>query len=99
MMKIEKSDAWRRHQLALAERMQRDLARYTHPVIRAVGLCGVAYLASWVALMLLGNGGGSMPAATVAAFSATVVVLGAPAFALAVGVERNLRGLLEGRGC
>ena len=42
MMEIEKSDAWQRHQLATVERMQRDLARWTHPVIRAVGLCGVA---------------------------------------------------------
>lgn len=99
MMELKKSDAWQRHQLAAAERMQRDLARYTHPVIRAVGLCGVAYLASWVALMLTGTGGGSMPAAMVAAVSATGVVLGAPAFALAVGVERHLRGLLDGRGC
>lgn len=99
MMKIEKSDAWRRHQLASAERMQRDLARCTHPVIRAVGLCGVAYLVSWVALMLLGTGDEWMPAAMVAAVSATGVVLGAPAFALAVGVERHLRGLLDGCGC
>lgn len=99
MIELEKSDAWQRHQLAAVERMQRDLARYTHPVIRAVGLCGVAYLASWAALMLLGTGGESMPAAMVAAFSAVVVVLGAPAFALAVGVERHLRGRLEGRGC
>ena len=30
MMELEKSDAWRRHQLAAVERMQRDLARYTH---------------------------------------------------------------------
>lgn len=99
MMKIEKSDAWRRHQSALAERMQRDLARYTHPVIRALGLCGVAYLASCAVVMVLGAGAVSTPVAMVAAFSAVVLVLGAPAFALAVGVERHLRGLLEGRGC
>jgi ethanolamine ammonia-lyase large subunit len=65
MMEIEKSDAWQRHQLAAVERMQRDLARYTQPVIRVVGLCGVAYL-----------------------------VLGAPVFVLAVGVEQYFRGRL-----
>lgn len=89
-MEIEKSDAWQRHQLAAVERTQRDLARYTHPVIRAVGLCGVAYLASWAVVMVLGAAAGAMM--VVAAMSAGMLVLGAPAFALAVGVERYLRG-------
>jgi len=93
MMEIEKSDAWKRHQLAAVERMQRDLARYSHPVIRAVGLCGVAYLASWVVVIVLGAEAMAMMA--VVAVSAAVLVLGAPAFALAVGVERYLRGRLE----
>jgi hypothetical protein len=92
-MEIEKSDAWQRHQLATVERMQRDLARLTHPVIRAVGLCGVAYLASWVVVIVLGAEAMAMLA--VAAVSAAMLVLGAPAFALAVGVERYLRGRLE----
>ncbi len=92
-MEIEKSDAWQRHQLATVERMQRDLARLTHPVIRAVGLCGVAYLASWAVVMVLGADAGAM--VVVAAMSAAVLVLVAPAFALAVGVERYLRGRLE----
>lgn len=92
-MEIEKSDAWQRHQLATVERMQRDLARLTHPVIRAVGLCGVAYLASWVAVMVLGIAAGAM--VVVAAMSAAVLVLGAPVFVLAVGVERYFRGRLE----
>ena len=92
-MEIEKSDAWKRHQLAAVERMQRDLARYSHPVIRAVGLCGVAYLASWVVVIVLGAEAMAMMA--VVAVSAAVLVLGAPAFALAVGVERYLRGRLE----
>ncbi|MFD1913357.1 hypothetical protein [Halodurantibacterium flavum] len=92
-MEIEKSDAWQRHQLATLERMQRDLARYTHPVIRVVGLCGVAYLASWAVVMVLGAAAGAM--AVVAAVSAAVLVLGAPAFALAVGMERYFRGRVE----
>ncbi|WP_377400776.1 hypothetical protein [Plastorhodobacter daqingensis] len=92
-MKIEKSDVWQRHQLAAVESMQRDLARYTHPVIRAVGLCGVAYLASWAVVLVLGSGAGAM--VVVAAVSAAVLVLGAPAFALAVWVERYLRRRLE----
>ncbi len=95
MMKIEKSDVWQRHQLATLERMQRDLARWTHPVIRAVGLCGVAYLASWAVVMVLGAGAGAM--VVVAAVSAAVLMLGAPAFVLAVGVERYARGRLEGQ--
>ena len=95
MMEIEKSDAWQRHQLATVERMQRDLARYTHPVIRVVGLCGVAYLASWAAVMVLGVGAGTMVA--VAAMSAAGLVLGAPAFAFAVGVERYFRGRFADR--
>ena len=90
MMEIERSDASQRHQMATVERMQRDLAHLTHPVIRAVGLCGVAYLASWAVVMVLGAAAGAM--AVVAALSATVVVLGAPAFALAVGVEQYFRG-------
>lgn len=89
-MKIEKSEAWLRHQLATMERMQRDLARLTHPVIRVVGLCGVAYLASWAVVMVFGAAAGAM--VIVAAVSAGVVVLGAPAFALAVGVEQYFRG-------
>ena len=93
MMEIEKSVAWQRHQLATVERMQRDLARYTHPVIRAVGLCGVGYLASWAVVIVLGAGAGAM--VVVAAVSAGALALGAPAFALAVGVERYLRGRLE----
>ena len=93
MMEIETRDSWQRHQLATAERMQRDLARLTHPVIRAVGLCGVAYLASWVVMMVLGAAAGAM--VVVAAVSAAVLVLCAPAFALAFGVERYLRGRLE----
>ncbi|GGC12895.1 hypothetical protein GCM10011363_32000 [Marivita lacus] len=92
MMKIEKSDAWKRQELATMERMQRDMARYTHPVIRVVGLCGVAYLASWAVVMVLGAAAGAMVA--VAAMSASVLVLVAPAFVLAVGVERYLRGRL-----
>jgi hypothetical protein len=98
-MELEKSDAWRRHQRATVERMHKDLARYTHPVIRGVGLFGVAYLASWAAIIVLGAGAVSMPVAMVAALSGAVVVLGAPAFALAVGVERYVRGRLEGHGC
>ncbi len=93
MMEIEKSDAWQRHQMATVERMQRDLARYTHPVIRAMGLCGVAYLASWAVVMAFGAAAGAM--VVVAAVSAAVLVVVAPAFALAVGVERYLRGRLE----
>mgnify|MGYP005748656019 CR=1 FL=1 len=93
MMEIETSVAWQRHQLATVERIQRDLARYTHPVIRGVGLCGVAYLASWAVVMVLGAGAGAT--VVVAAVSAAALVLGAPAFALALGVERYLRGRLE----
>ena len=98
MRELEKSDAWRRHQLAAVERMQRDLARYTHLVIRAVGLCGVAYLASWAVVMAIGSEAVSMLMAWVAALAAAGVVLGSPAFALAVGVERYLRGRLDVRG-
>jgi len=94
-MEIEKSDAWKRHQLATVERMQRDLARYIHPVIRVVGLCGVAYLASWAVVMVLGAAAGAM--VVVAALSAAVLVFGAPAFALAVGVEGYIRGRSEGQ--
>ena len=88
-MEIEKSDAWKRHQLAAVERMQRDVARYTHPVIRAVGLCGVAYLASWAVVIVLGASAGAT--VVVAAVSAAALVLGAPAFVLAVAVERYFR--------
>jgi hypothetical protein len=91
-MKIEKSSSWKRHHMAVVERMQRDLARLTHPVIRVVGLCGVAYLASWAVVMVLGAAAGSM--VVVAAVSAAALVLGAPAFALAVAVERYFRGRL-----
>lgn len=92
-MEIGKSDAWQRHQLATVERMQRDLARYSHPVIRAVGLCGVAYLASWAVVMVLGAAAEAM--VIVAAVFAGALVLVAPGFALAVAVERYVRGRLE----
>ncbi|MGP9791833.1 hypothetical protein [Roseinatronobacter sp. NSM] len=73
--------------------MQRDLACLADPVIRAVGLCGVAYLASWAVVIVLGADAGAM--VVVAAVSAAVLVLGAPAFVLAVGVERYFRGRVE----
>ncbi|TDQ56374.1 hypothetical protein [Phaeovulum veldkampii] len=92
-MGFEKSVAWQRHQLATMERMHRDLARYTHPVIRVVGLCGAVYLASWALVMVLGAGAWAM--VVVAAVSAAALVLGAPAFVLAIGVERYARGRLE----
>ena len=95
MVEIGTSVAWQRHQLATVERIQRDLARYTHPVIRAVGLCGVAYLASWVVVMVLGVAAGAI--VVVSAVSAAVVLLGAPAFVLAVKVERYFRERLDGR--
>jgi hypothetical protein len=93
MMEIEKSGEWQRHQLATMERMQRDLARLTHPVIRGTGLCGVAYLASWAAVMVLGADV-STTLVFLATLFAVVMVLGAPAFALAVVVERYMRGRL-----
>lgn len=93
MIEIEKSDVWQRHQLATVERMQRDLARFTHPVMRFVALCGVAYLASWAVVMVWGVGTGAM--VLVVTLAAVVLVLGALAFALAVGVERFFRGRLE----
>lgn len=96
-MEIEKSDAWQRHQLATVERTQRDLARLTHPVIRVVGLCGVAYLASWAVVMVLGANAGAM--VVVAVMSAAVLVIGAPAFALAMGVERYVRGRSRSINC
>lgn len=95
-MEHKKSEMWRRHQMAVVERMQKDLARYTHLVIRAMGLYAVVYLASWVAILMPGPDGVSTPVALVAGLSAMVVALGAPAFALAVGVERYLRGRLNG---
>ena len=73
--------------------MQRDLARLTHPVIRAVGLCGVAYLVSWAVVMVPGAAAEAM--VVVAAVSAAMLVLVAPAFVLAVGVEQYFRGRLE----
>jgi hypothetical protein len=97
MIKIEKSDTWQQHQLAAVERMQRDLARFTHPVIRGVGMCGVAYLTSWLVVMVLGAGGVSMAVVVVAGLSAAVVALGAPAFALTLAVEQYLRERLHGR--
>jgi hypothetical protein len=87
MMEIEKRDAWQRHQLATVERVQKDLSRYTHPVISAMGLCGVAYMVSWAAVLVLGTGVVSMPAAVIAALTGSVVVLGAPALSLAVGAS------------
>ncbi|WP_226783288.1 hypothetical protein [Oceaniglobus trochenteri] len=95
-MEIEKSDVWQRHQLATVERMQRDLACLTHPVIRAVGLCGVAFLASWAVVMVLGANAELGPMTTVVALSAAVVVLGTPAFALAVAIERYMQRRSEG---
>ncbi|MET4130149.1 hypothetical protein [Roseovarius sp. MBR-6] len=53
----------------------------------------MAYLASWATVMLLGAEAMAMVA--VAAVSAGALVLGAPAFSLAIGVERYLRGRLE----
>lgn len=99
-MELKQTDAWQRHQMATMERMQAEVGRYTRPVMRVMGVCSVAYLASWGMVGASGTDGGAAVAA-VAGLSGLVVALGAPAFALAVGVEgyfrQRLRAMQYGR--
>ena len=99
-MELKQTQAWQRHQMATMERMQADVGRYTRPVMRVMGVCSLAYLTSWGLVWTLGTDGGTAVVA-VAGLSGVVVVLGAPAFALAVGVEgyfrRRLRAMQYGR--
>jgi len=95
-MDLRQSETWRRHQLAAVERMQADVARYTHPVMRAVSLSGVTYLAAWAAILTLWQDGGTPATVALAAgLSAAVVLLGSPAFALAAGLEWYFRRRLK----
>lgn len=91
-MDLRQSETWQRHQLAVTEHMQADIARYTHPVMRTVSLCGVAYLTAWAALMC----GAPVMVALVAGLTAAIVLLGAPAFVLAAGIEWYFHRRLAG---
>ncbi len=99
-MELKQTEAWQRHQMATTERMQADVGRYTRPVMRVMGVCSLAYLASW-GLVWAVEADGRAPVVAVAGLSGVVVVLGAPAFALAVGVEgyfrQRLRAMQYGR--
>lgn len=99
-MELKQTEAWQRHQMATTERMQADVGRYTRPVMRVMGVCSVAYLASWGLVGASGTDVGA-PMVAVAGLSGLVLVLGAPAYALAVGVEgyfrQRLRAMQYGR--
>lgn len=97
-MELKQTEAWQRHQMATTERMQAEVGRYTQPVMRAMGVCSLAYLASW-GLMWVFGAEGRAPVVAVAGLSGVVVVLGAPAFALAVGVEGYFRRRMRGVQC
>lgn len=93
-MELKQTEAWQRHQMATTERMQADVGRYTRPVMRGMGVCSLAYLASWGLVWASGADAGAQVVA-VAGLSGLAVVLGGPAFALAVGVERYFRRRLR----
>lgn len=99
-MELKQTEAWHRHQMATTERVQADVGRFTRPVMRAMGVCSVAYLASWGLVWVCGAEARA-PVVAVAGLSGLVVAMGAPAFALAVGVEgyfrQRLRAMQYGR--
>lgn len=97
-MELKQTEAWQRHQMATMERMQADVGRYTRPVMRVMGVCSLAYLVSWGMVWAVGADGGA-PVVAVTGLSGLVVVLGTPAFALAVGVEGHFRRRLRGVPC
>lgn len=92
-MELKQTEAWQRHQMATTERMQAEVGRFTRPVMRVMGLCSLAYLASWGLVWASGADGSAVVA--VAGVSGSVVVLGAPAFALAAGLEGHFRQKLR----
>ncbi|CRL12481.1 hypothetical protein NIT7321_03358 [Phaeobacter italicus] len=88
-MDMRQPEAWQRHQLALTERMQIDVGRYTRPVMSIMATCSLVYLMTWGPLCAFWEVG-HMPwlPLLVAAFSGLIVAMAFPAFALAVGIER-----------
>lgn len=88
-VKLRQPETWQRHQLAAIERMQADLGRYTRPVMSIMGVSSLAYLLTWGPLLAFWEAG-NMPwlPLLIAAICACIITLTAPAFALAVGVER-----------
>lgn len=90
-MDLRQSESWRRHQLATVERMQADVALYTHPVMRVVGLSGVAYLIAWSAMMVWKGAHLPLAMEMIAGMTAAVVLFSVPAFALATGIECYFR--------
>ncbi|WP_299984893.1 hypothetical protein [uncultured Ruegeria sp.] len=97
-MKMSQPETWQRHQLASAERMQADIARFTRPVMNITTVFSLIYLVTWGPLFALGTVD-SMPLISLltAALSGCVIALSMPAFALAIGIEsyfaRRLRAL------
>ncbi len=87
-MDLRQPETWQRHQLATTERMQADISRYTRPVISAMGISSLSYIATWGPLVTFWDVNG-MPwlLLLAVALSASIVTLTAPAFALAVGIE------------
>lgn len=90
-MELKRPQAWQRHQLAAIERMKADISRYTDPVIHIMGICSLVYLATWCPIWIFwAEGGAPWLPLLVATLSGIVVVITAPVFALAVGIERYL---------
>lgn len=97
-MNLRQSEVWQRHQLAITERMQTDIGRYTRPVISIMGVSSMTYLMTWWPLVAFWEAGDMpWPPLAAVALSAVILTLTAPAFALAVGIEsyfcRRLRKL------
>lgn len=95
-MKMSQPETWQRHQLAAAERIQADVARFTRPVMNITTIFSLVYLMTWGPLFAFGTVG-SMPLVPLltAAVSGCVIALSMPAFALAIGIETYFRHRLH----
>lgn len=81
---------WKSHQLATTEMMQREIARFTHPVLFTVAIVSLAYLALWALVYCFWETGflpGLFPLAAAGTGLAVLVLF--PAFVLALGIERS----------
>lgn len=88
-MDFTHTKTWQCHQLASTEKMQREITRFTRPVLIAAAAVSLAYLAIWALVYNFWDAGilpGLLPLA--AAVTGFAVVILFPAFALALGIEQ-----------
>lgn len=95
-MNLTVTKAWKSHQLATTEKIQRDIFRFTHPLLFISAVTSLTYLTIWTLVYCFWEAG-FLPDVLplVAAGAGLAVVLLFPAFVLALRVERAIENQLR----